>query len=76
MFQTFVFVWCNVFCCSLPSFGLSNTCSAPTHYQKPFSKVHLPPTSAPNAPAVFRFLPSPDHSHMQEHKELVDASTR
>ena len=53
MFQTFVFVWCNVFCCSLPSFGLSNTCSAPTHYQKPFSKVHLPPTSAPNAHPLF-----------------------
>ena len=76
MFQTFVFVWCNVFCCSLPSFGLSNPCSAPPTTRSLFRKCTCPHLSPQRAPAVFRFLPSPDHSHMQEHKELVDTSTR
>ena len=52
MFQTFVFAWCNVFfAVRVSSFGSSDTCSAPATTRRPFSKVHLPPTSAPNAHA-------------------------
>ena len=57
MFQTFVFVWCNVFCCSLPSFGLSNTCSAPPTTRSLFRKCTClppqPPTRTRSARPLF-----------------------
>ena len=36
-----------------PIFWFIQSLQCPTHHQKPFSKVHLPPTSAPNAHPLF-----------------------
>ena len=51
MFQTFVFAWCDIFCCTRAIFWFILHLQCPTNYQKNFSKVYLPSTSAPNAHA-------------------------
>jgi len=56
MFQTFVFVWCNVFCCSLPSFGLSNPCSAPPTTRSLFRKCTCLPPQPPTRTRCFSFF--------------------
>ena len=68
MFQTFVFAWCDIFCCTRAIFWFILHLQCPTNYQKTFSKVHLStglshPQRArvARASAVFRFLPSPLH---------------
>ena len=51
MFQTFVFAWCDIFCCTRAIFWFILHLQCPTNYQKTFSKVHLSPASTPNAHA-------------------------
>ena len=67
MFQTFVFAWCDIFCCTRAIFWFILHLQCPTNYRKPFLKSaptsHFCPQRArvARASGVFRFFPSPLH---------------
>ena len=51
MFQTFVFAWCDIFCCTRAIFWFILHLQYPTNYRKPFLKSAPASHFSPNAHA-------------------------